>query len=57
MQYYWPVSSDKMVTAWIPLQAVSSEMGPLEFAARSQQHDLGRQLNISADNERKIQEV
>lgn len=46
-----------MVTAWIPLQAVSSEMGPLEFAARSQQHDLGRQLNISADNERKIQEV
>ena len=57
MQYYWPVSSDKMVTAWIPLQDVPPEMGPLEFAAGSQRQDLGRELNISGDNERRIGEV
>ena len=35
-QYYWPLASDRTVTAWIPLQAVPLEMGPLGFFARSQ---------------------
>ena len=56
-QYYWPVSSTKTVTAWIPLQAVSDEMGPLEYAVGSQQHDLGRHLSISGENELEILEV
>ena len=34
-QYYWPVSSDRTVTAWIPLQATPLEMGPLAFARRT----------------------
>ena len=28
-QYYWPVDSDRTITAWVPLQAVPQEMGPL----------------------------
>src|SRR5579871_3132689 len=31
-QYYFPVSSDRTVTAWIPLQKTPLEMGPLAFA-------------------------
>ncbi|DBB04453.1 TPA: hypothetical protein ACH3X1_012556 [Trebouxia sp. C0004] len=44
--YYWPLQSDKVLTAWVPLQAVPKEMGPLQFAARSHTHDLGRDLGI-----------
>jgi hypothetical protein len=32
-QFYWPLSSDKTVTAWVPLGAVPVMMGPLEFVA------------------------
>jgi ectoine hydroxylase-related dioxygenase (phytanoyl-CoA dioxygenase family) len=32
-QYYWPLSTDRTVTAWIPLQETYLEMGPLEFSA------------------------
>lgn len=35
-QFYWPLSSDHSVTAWIPLQATPLEMGPLAFALGSQ---------------------
>lgn len=35
-QYYWPLASDRTITAWIPLQAVPAEMGPLGFYAGSQ---------------------
>jgi ectoine hydroxylase-related dioxygenase (phytanoyl-CoA dioxygenase family) len=31
-QYYWPLQTDKTVTAWIPLQATPLEMGPLSSA-------------------------
>ena len=30
------ISSDKTITAWIPLQKIDPEMGPLEFSAGSQ---------------------
>jgi ectoine hydroxylase-related dioxygenase (phytanoyl-CoA dioxygenase family) len=53
-QYYWPLASDRTVTAWIPFQAVSREMGPLAFYARSHTADLGRNLPISDDSEREI---
>jgi ectoine hydroxylase-related dioxygenase (phytanoyl-CoA dioxygenase family) len=54
-QYYWPLSTDKTVTAWIPLQAVPLEMGPLEFSAGSQVIVEGRELAISDDSEVLIQ--
>lgn len=53
-QYYWPLSSDRTITAWIPLQPVPPEMGPLGFYARSQSVKFGRDLGISDDSEQRI---
>jgi ectoine hydroxylase-related dioxygenase (phytanoyl-CoA dioxygenase family) len=50
-QYYWPLATDRTITAWIPLQAVSPEMGPLGFYARSQSAEFGRSLGISDESE------
>lgn len=55
-QYYWPLSSDKTITAWIPLQETPLEMGPLEFSAGSQALVKGRDLAISDESEQKIGE-
>ena len=53
-QYYWPFASDKAVTAWIPLQSVPLEMGPLAFYRGSHQANFGRDLPISDESEQKI---
>jgi len=53
-QYYWPLASDRAITAWIPLQAVPADMGPLGFYARSQSVEFGRSLSISDESEAKI---
>ncbi|MCB9316100.1 MAG: phytanoyl-CoA dioxygenase family protein [Lewinellaceae bacterium] len=50
-QYYWPLATDKTVTAWIPLQATPLEMGPLEFSAGSHQIVEGRDLMIGDESE------
>ena len=55
-QYYWPMASDRTITAWIPLQAVPDRMGPLGFYARSQSVQFGRDLGISDESEAKISE-
>lgn len=54
-QYYWPLSSDKTITAWIPLQATALEMGPLEFSAGSHQMVEGRELEIGDESEAIVQ--
>ena len=53
-QYYWPLASDRVVTAWIPLQAVPMNRGPLGFYAQSQSVAFGRDLGISDESEAKI---
>lgn len=53
-QYYWPLSNDNTITAWIPMQATPIEMGPLEFSAKSYQLQGGRDLKISDDSEQTI---
>lgn len=56
-QFYWPLSSDHAVTAWIPLQATPMDMGPLAFAVGSQQllHQRNQlALSISDESERII---
>jgi ectoine hydroxylase-related dioxygenase (phytanoyl-CoA dioxygenase family) len=53
-QYYWPLASDRTVTAWIPLQPVPDDMGPLGFWARSQSVEFGRDLGISDESDDKI---
>lgn len=50
-QYYWPLASDRCVTAWVPLQAVPAEMGPIGFYAESQRAAFGRDLPISDESE------
>ncbi|MGH3762583.1 phytanoyl-CoA dioxygenase family protein [Actinophytocola sp.] len=56
-QYYWPLSTDRMITAWIPLQETGMEMGPLAFAAGSHRFSHGRDLEISDDSERQLGEA
>ncbi len=53
-QYYWPMSSDRTVTAWIPLQAVPAAMGPLALYAGSHRTAFGRDLAISDESEAMI---
>lgn len=53
-QYYWPLSTDRTLTAWIPLQDVPTEMGPLSFYAGSQHEAFGRDLGISDESEAAI---
>ena len=53
-QQYWPMASAHSVTAWIPLQPVPIEMGPLCFARGSHLKRIGRDLEISAESEQQI---
>jgi hypothetical protein len=56
-QYYWPLSTEKTCTVWIPLQDTPIEMGPLSFAAGSQRYELLRDVPIGEDSELQIQEA
>lgn len=53
-QFYWPMASEKSVTAWVPLQPTSLDMGPLCFAAESHLRDYGRDLAIGPESEARI---
>ena len=55
-QYYWPLDSDRVCTVWIPLQETPLEMGPLAFARGSHRFAFGRDLPISEESERLLQE-
>jgi ectoine hydroxylase-related dioxygenase (phytanoyl-CoA dioxygenase family) len=55
-QYYWPLATDKTITAWIPLQPVPLEMGPLEFSSGSHVIVEGRELAIGDESEQIIQQ-
>jgi len=56
-QYYWPFSNDLTVTAWIPLQETSLEMGPLEFSSQSHTLPTGRDKEISDESEQLLQQT
>ena len=56
-QQYWPLTSDKTITAWIPLQATPLEMGPLEFSSGSQQLPKGRNLEIGDESEKELDNI
>jgi ectoine hydroxylase-related dioxygenase (phytanoyl-CoA dioxygenase family) len=53
-QFYWPLATDRTVTAWIPLQPVPVEMGPLAFYAGSRTVEVGRDFAISDVSEAEI---
>lgn len=50
-QYYWPLATDRTVTAWIPLQETPLELGPLEFSAGSFKLTEGRDKAISDESQ------
>lgn len=56
-QQYWPMSSGLCVTAWVPLQAVPMELGPLCFGKGSHLKNIGRELSISDESERLIRDA
>ncbi len=56
-QYYWPLSSEATVTAWVPLQTTPSEMGPLLFCEKSHRFQLGRDLEISDESEMTLKQA
>lgn len=56
-QYYWPLSTDRCCTIWLPLQETPKEMGPLTFAAGSQHFEFGRDLPISDESEAALQKA
>lgn len=56
-QFYWPLSNNNTVTAWIPLQKTPIEMGPLAFAEKSQNVEIGRDKEISDESEAILSET
>ncbi|PYT17202.1 MAG: phytanoyl-CoA dioxygenase [Acidobacteria bacterium] len=54
-QYYWPVNTDNIVTAWIPLQDTPVEMGTPAFSPGSFRIQEGRDLEIGEDSETRLQ--
>lgn len=56
-QQYWPMATGLSVTAWIPLQPVPIEMGPLCFGRGSHLKNIGRDLAISDESERIIRDA
>ncbi len=56
-QYYWPLSTNKTVTAWIPLQATPLDWGPLEFSSESHKLTTGRNLKISDESQQVIEDT
>lgn len=45
-QFYWPMSTEKICTLWIPLQDTPLAMGPASFAAGTQDAEFGGDLEI-----------
>ncbi|HEY4354963.1 MAG TPA: phytanoyl-CoA dioxygenase family protein [Acidobacteriaceae bacterium] len=50
-QYYWPVSNNNIITAWVPLQETPPELGPLTFCEKSQHLQFGRDVAVSDKSE------
>lgn len=56
-QYYWPVDSDRTITAWVPLQDTPLPMGPLAFCEKSHRFQIGRDLEISDESEMTLKQA
>ena len=56
-QQYWPLASDRAITAWIPFQDVPKEMGPVVFGRGSHRLEIARDLRISDESDVVIAEA
>jgi ectoine hydroxylase-related dioxygenase (phytanoyl-CoA dioxygenase family) len=53
--YYWPLATEKVLTAWIPLNPVTPEMGPLDFALGSHKLNFGRNEELVQQDEKLVE--
>ncbi|MBL1119679.1 phytanoyl-CoA dioxygenase family protein [Streptomyces sp. 110] len=56
-QHYWPLSSDRCLTIWLPLQETPLDMGPLAFARGSHNFSYGRDVSISDESEARLKQA
>jgi ectoine hydroxylase-related dioxygenase (phytanoyl-CoA dioxygenase family) len=50
-KFYWPLDTDKMITMWMPLVDVDSEMGLVRFASGSHVNGPVENVEISDESE------
>jgi ectoine hydroxylase-related dioxygenase (phytanoyl-CoA dioxygenase family) len=51
-QFYWPLDTDRTITLWMPLCAVTPEMGPMKFASGSHRDGHLGDVPIGEQSER-----
>ena len=55
-QYYWPLNTDNIITMWMPLVDIDVSMGMLSFASGSHKAGFTKNLAISDDSEKELQQ-
>lgn len=50
-QYYWPLDTDRMITMWMPLVDIDTEMGMLTFASGSWEGGVVDDVAISDESD------
>lgn len=53
-QYYWPLSTNKTVTMWMPLIDINEDMGMLTFASGSYKDGSAKNIGISDESEEEL---
>lgn len=56
-QFYWPLATEHTITMWMPLVEVTREMGPMEFASRSQRLGNLGDFAIGDESQREFQRI
>jgi len=55
-QYYWPLATKNTITMWMPLIDITTDMGMLTFAGGSHKDGLVKNLEISDESEKTLDE-
>ncbi|MDZ7647681.1 MAG: phytanoyl-CoA dioxygenase family protein [Cytophagales bacterium] len=55
-QYYWPLATKNTITMWMPLIDITTKMGMLTFASSSHKDGLVKNLEISDESEKELDE-
>lgn len=55
-QYYWPLATKSTITLWMPLIDITTDMGMLTFAGGSHKDGLVKNLEISDESEKELDE-
>lgn len=55
-QYYWPLDTNNTITMWMPLIDITEDMGMLTFASGSQKEGSIKNIAISDESEKELDE-